>query len=132
MYEHTARFSLMRMAIVLDVSQSGYYALINAGRMPGPRTLARQVRDRKVKEAFGKSMQRDGARCIQVELAENGDQHDVKMIAASMCRQSLVPKAARKFKVTTDSNHKRPIAPNLLEQDKTTGPNQKWAGDTRM
>ena len=98
--------------------------------MPGPRALARQARDRKVKEAFDKSKQRDGARRIQVELAESGDQHDVKTIADSLRRQNLVPKAARKFKVTTDSNHKLPVAPNLLEQDFTaTGPNQKWAGD---
>ena len=39
-------------------------------------------------------------------------------------------KAARKFKVTTDSKHTLPVAPNLLEQDFTADePNQKWAGD---
>ena len=49
---------------------------------------------------------------------------------ASMSRQSLVAKAARKFKVTTDSHHKHPVAPNLLEQNFTaTAPNLKWAGD---
>ncbi len=47
-----------------------------------------------------------------------------------MKRQSLVAKAARKFKCTTDSNHRLPVAPNLLEQNFTaTAPNQKWAGD---
>lgn len=47
-----------------------------------------------------------------------------------MKRQSLVAKAARKFKCTTDSKHKLPVAPNLLEQDfNATAPNQKWAGD---
>ena len=47
-----------------------------------------------------------------------------------MKRQNLVAKAARKFKVTTDSNHRLPVAPNLLGQNFTTGqPNQKWAGD---
>ncbi len=98
--------------------------------MPGPRALVRQERDRKVKEAFNKSKQRNGARRIQAEQAESSDRHDVKTIADSMRRQHLVPNAARKFKVTTDSNHKLPVAPNLLEQDFTaTGPNQKWAGD---
>ena len=44
-----------------------------------------------------------------------------------MKRQSLVAKAARKFKVTTDSKHSLPVAPNLLEQDFTAdAPNQKW------
>ncbi|BEI26350.1 hypothetical protein KKIDH5335_46820 (plasmid) [Vibrio fluvialis] len=47
-----------------------------------------------------------------------------------MKRQDLTPKAARKFKCTTDSKHKMPVAPNLLAQDfNATAPNQKWAGD---
>jgi len=36
----------------------------------------------------------------------------------------------RKHKVTTDSNHKFNIAPNLLGRDFSANkPNQKWAGD---
>ena len=49
--------------------------------------------DGKVKEAFDNSKGRDGARRIQAELADNGDHHDVKTIASSMKRQSLVAKA---------------------------------------
>jgi len=41
-----------------------------------------------------------------------------------------VPKDARKFVVTTDSDHNLPVAPNLPEQNfEATAPNQKWAGD---
>jgi len=36
----------------------------------------------------------------------------------------------RKYKATTDSNHRFNIAPNLLDRDfSASGPNQKWAGD---
>lgn len=36
----------------------------------------------------------------------------------------------RKYKVTTDSHHERPVAPNILARDfEATLPNQKWAGD---
>ncbi|GAB3447537.1 hypothetical protein GCM10027396_19490 [Insolitispirillum peregrinum] len=36
----------------------------------------------------------------------------------------------RRFKKTTDSDHKGPITPNILDQDFTaTGPNQKWDVD---
>lgn len=67
---------------------------------------------------------RSGARRIQKELEANGNKHDVKTIAASMKRQSLVAKAARKFKCTTDSKHRLPVAPNLFEQDfNATAPN---------
>ena len=82
------------------------------------------------KRLFDNSKGRDDSRRIQKELAENGDSRNVKTIAASMKRQDLTPKAARKFKCTTDSQHKVPVAPNLLAQDfNAEAPNQKWAGD---
>lgn len=47
-----------------------------------------------------------------------------------MRRQALVAKASCKFIVTTDSNHKLPVAANLLAQNfEAEAPNQKWAGD---
>ena len=47
-----------------------------------------------------------------------------------MRRQQLIPKAARKFKVTTDSDHQLPIADNLLERDfSADAPNQKRVQD---
>ncbi len=59
------------------------------------REATRQEFDTKVKDAFDNSKGRDGSRRIQKELAENGDGHNVKTIAASMKRQDLTPKAAR-------------------------------------
>ena len=51
-------------------------------------------------------------------------------MAASLQRQGLRAKAARKFKATTNSRHTLPVAPNLLEQDFTAAaPNCKWVGD---
>lgn len=83
-----------------------------------------------MKQAFDRSKQRDGARRIQAELAEQSRRHDINTIASSMRRQGLTPKAVKKFKVTTDSRHQRPAAPNLLARDfKADAPNQKWAGD---
>ncbi|AAO07620.1 Transposase [Vibrio vulnificus] len=55
-----------------------------------------------VKEAFDNSKRPYDSRRIQKELAEHGDSYNVKTIAASMKRQDLTPKAARKFKCTTD------------------------------
>ena len=51
-------------------------------------------------------------------------------MAASLRRQGLVAKAARKFKATTHSKHSLPVFDNLLNQDfSATTPNQKWVGD---
>ena len=44
-----------------------------------------------------------------------------------MRSECLRAKAARKYKATTNSNHRLPVAPNLLEQDFTAvAPNRKW------
>lgn len=41
-----------------------------------------------------------------------------------------LPKAAKKFKATTNSNHQLPVAPNLLHQNFAAyKPNQKWVSD---
>ena len=130
MLEHQHRFSVKRMTVVLKVSRSGYYAWRNASSELGKRQLKRDDRDRKIKAAFDASKQRDGAPRIQAELADDGERANVKTIADSMRRQQLVPKAARKFKVTTNSDHRLPVAPNLLGRDFTAAaPNEKWVGD---
>ena len=39
-------------------------------------------------------------------------------------------KAAKKFKATTNSNHKLPVASNLLQQNfSASRPNEKWVSD---
>lgn len=114
----------------LDVSRSGYYQWLDVRENPSPRTQSKWVRDGLVSVAFTDSKGRDGARRIQAELRDQGHAHDVKTIADSMRRQQLVAKAAKKFKVTTNSDHTLPIAPNLLAREfDAAQPNQKWAGD---
>ena len=130
MLEHLLRFNMVRMTKVFGVSRSGFYYWIKHRHKAIQREAIRQKLDTKVKEAFDNSKGRDGLRRIQKELSENGDNHNVKTIAASMKRQDLTPKAARKFKCTTDSKHQMPVAPNLLAQNfNAVAPNEKWAGD---
>lgn len=130
MLEHQHSFSVARMVGVLQVSRSGYYQWRKNGHVTAPREQNRQIRDDKIKDIFEQSKERYGVTRIQVELADAGTPAAPKTIADSMRRQRLVPKAARKFKITTDSDHQLPVAPNLLERDFTaTAPNQKWVGD---
>lgn len=130
MLEHMLYFTVFRMAKVFAVSRSGFYYWVKHRHKSYQRMEVRNSLDAKVKEAFDKSKGRDGSRRIQIELADNGDNHNVKTITNSMKQQNLVAKAARKFKCTTDSNYIMPVAPNLLAQYFTaSAPNQKWAGD---
>ena len=68
---------------------------------------------------------------IQQQIQQDDQQHyNLKTVAASLQRQRLVAKAARKFKATTHSKHNLPVFDNLLNQDfSATAPNQKWVGD---
>ncbi|EHZ2755050.1 IS3 family transposase [Vibrio vulnificus] len=130
MLEHLLSFSIVRMAKVFGVSRSGFYYWVKHRHKAIQHEAIRQKLDTKVKEAFDNSKGRDGSRRIQKELSESGDNYNVKTIAASMKRQDLTPKAARKFKCTTDSKHQMPVAPNLLAQNfSASAPNEKWAGD---
>ena len=47
-----------------------------------------------------------------------------------MRQHGIRAKGKRRYKVTTDSNHDLPIAPNLLERQFTVArPDQVWVGD---
>ncbi len=69
-------------------------------------------------------------RCLVPDLLDQGHRYDRKTVAASMRRQSLRDKTARKYKVTANSKHNLPAAPNLLAQNfSACAPNQKWVSD---
>ena len=130
MQQHQASFRIKIMARVLDVSRSGFYAWRHRIGQHSPAQMQRETCDSRVAKAFVENKERYGARRLRHELLAEGWCYNRKTIAASLRRQGLKAKAARKFKVTTDSKHKRPVAPNLLKQDFTaTAPNQKWVGD---
>ena len=96
-------------------------------RKPSQRAEQRQQLDNRVKALFERHKCRYGAKRIQQQIQQNDQQHyNLKTVAASLQRQSLVAKAARKFKATTYSKHNLPVFDNLLNQDfSTTAPNQK-------
>jgi len=71
-----------------------------------------------------------GSPRIHAELKAQGQSHGLKRVARLMRDNGIHAKQKRKFKVTTDSKHSHPVAPNLLERDfDATAPNQKWLAD---
>ncbi|MDX6040136.1 IS3 family transposase, partial [Scandinavium lactucae] len=82
--------------------------------------------DAAVRQAFTEAKQRYGA----PRLADVLPEYNVKTIAASLRRQGLRAKAARKFSPVSYREHGLPVSENLLKQNfYASGPNQKWAGD---
>jgi putative transposase len=113
---------------VLDVSTSGYYAWTERG------ASRRSCRDldlgAKVRAAHAASKGRYGSPRVHAELRAAGEKVGRKRIARLMKQAHLEGRKRKRFRKTTDSNHRLPIAPNLLERNFTaTAPNQAWVTD---
>ena len=53
-----------------------------------------------------------------------------RYVSKRLQAMGLIPKARRKFKATTDSDHQLPVTPNLLQQDfSASKSNEKWVSD---
>lgn len=128
MSTHAAHFSIKVICRVLGVARSGYYAW--SSRKVSTYRQRRAELDRQVAQAFSARKGRSGASRLHHDLREAEMPCNRKTVAASMQRQGLRAKAARKFKATTHSRHSLPVAENVLKQDFTaSAPNLKWVGD---
>lgn len=115
---------------VLKVARSGWYVWRTRRTLLSPRKQFCQQCDAAVSDAFHQAKQRHGAPCLTDALRTRGMAYNVKTVAASMRRQGLRAKAARKFNPVSYRAHNLPVFDNLLNQDFTaSGPNQKWMQD---
>jgi transposase InsO family protein len=115
------------MCRLLDVSRSGFYAWLE-GRD------SRGLNDRRllgsIREIFAASGETYGSPRISHELRERGVACDKARVERLMRENGITPPRKKKYRVTTDSNHPNPVAPNILHRDFTSpGPNCRWAGD---
>ena len=130
MHNHSDEFKITSMSRVLGVARSGFYRWRQRGEQPTKRQQQRLALDKLVADAFAARKMRAGSPCLVLDLHDQGHAYDRKTVAASMKRQNLRAKAARKYKATTNSNHNLPVAPNVLQQNfSAEAPNQKWVSD---
>ena len=119
---------IFRLCRLLQVSVSGFYAWRNRG--PSQRQLDDMVLLAHVRAAFRRSRESYGAERVHHELAENGIEAGRHRVARLMRGDGLSPKRKQKFKKTTDSQHNKAVASNLLDQNfSAEAPNEKWAAD---
>ncbi len=125
---HKKAWPVTLMCEVLDVSRSCFYHW----RTRGPSQQERSTRelDSRIRELFARHKQRYGAPRITDDLHDEGIACSENRVARRMRVLGLKAIQAKKFKVTTDSNHSKPVAPDLIEQDfSAEEPNQKWTSD---
>lgn len=126
--KHAKSLSVRMMCRMLVVSPSGYYDWRD--RPPSMREQQDTELACKIKEIFDEEKSRAGAKRIAKRLRFKGIFIGRRRVARIMRKHEWRAKAARKYKATTNSNHKLPVAPNLLQQNfSASKPNEKWVSD---
>jgi len=116
------------MCRVFEVSRSGYYRWLK--RKPSQRHLDNQRLDAQIREIYEQSKGRYGSPKITQELRDQGRKVGKNRVAERMRKAGLRSKIRRKYRVTTNSKHKFPVAPNLLERNFTAqAPDRVWVSD---
>ena len=123
-----AGFPVRLLCRTLGVSRAGFYAWQT--RPPAPHTRADERLGLEIAAIHAESRQRYGSPRIHAELADRGCHTSRKRVARLMRARSLAARRRRRFRVTTQSRHPFPIAPNVLaRQFERAVPDQAWVTD---
>lgn len=113
---------------ILMVSTSGFYAWIN--RPPSEWTKEEMRLEVAIKAADNRTRHTYGAERLQHELVKDGIRAGICRIKRIKRKLGLRCKQKSKFKATTNSRHKLPVADNLLKQKfKAYKPDEVWLSD---
>ncbi|KVB17034.1 integrase, partial [Burkholderia cepacia] len=125
---HRDQYSVSRLCRVLGVSRSGYCRW--RGREPSRRAPANAKLDAEVAAIHRASRGSYGRPRVVRQLRAQGRPASAERVRRSLQRQGLRPVYKRAYRVTTDSTHRLPVAPNLLDR-RFDGwrPNQAWVSD---
>jgi len=128
MKELRLEYHVRLMRRVLSVSASGYYAWLD--RPLSKRSQEEMSLEVEIKAAHKRTRQTYGPERLQHDLAEHGIRVGICRIRRIRKRLGICCKQKRKFKATTDSKHRLPVAENLLgQQFQVYKPNTVWVSD---
>jgi len=116
---------------VLRASVSGYHAHVARQTSIAPRCfLSDEALLVHIKAVHSQSRGGYGRPRIWRELRNDGVRVGKQRLQTLMQKHGIRAKGKKRFKVTTDSNHDLPIAPNLLNrQFVVAAPDKVWVGD---
>jgi transposase InsO family protein len=125
---HRDRWPVRTMCRVLAVSPGGYYDWRR--RPASDRARRGEALVVAIKEVHAEVKARYGSPRLHAELVARGHRCCVNTVAKLMRRQGIAAKARRKYRCTTDSNHDRPVAENIVNrQFEPEAVNRTWAAD---
>ena len=128
MERHRGQYALVMMCRLLEVKRSTYYAW---RRRPESRRAKVDRRLQLEIEVSHKASDRSyGSPRVHQDLQELGICCGRKRVARLMRENGIRAKQARRYKVTTDSDHNYPVADNLLDrQFDVDEPDRVWTAD---
>ncbi|MCT1608071.1 IS3 family transposase [Nesterenkonia massiliensis] len=132
MHAEKHNHQIIRMARLLGVSASGYYAWAARGAQPaGPRMQRQRVIDEKVRKVHANSDDVYGAPRVTAQLDREGVKVNKKTVAASMRRQGLEGISPAMFTpVTTIAGVKPHRIPDRVKRTWDQGaPDKVWISD---
>ncbi|WP_420893269.1 IS3 family transposase [Rathayibacter rathayi] len=128
MHAEKSEFTIKRMARLLEVSRSGYYAWTR--RKPSPRALRREVIEGKVAAFHAASDDVYGSPRILADLRADGEIVSRKTVAAAMRRLGLRGVFPRRWRTTTITDREDAYPVDAVKREWDTGAlNQVWVGD---
>lgn len=112
--EQSDSYAVARLCRVLGVSRSGF--LQWRVRPPSKRTLANAALDAQVAALHAESSRSYGRPRLLQALQAKGVKVGHERVRRSLRRQALRCVYRRPYRVTTDSGHNKPVAPNVLDR----------------
>ena len=128
---HRREFPVSLMCRALEVSRSGFYDW----RKRGPREHPPEEQRLRVeiRSIHRRSRRSYGSPRVHRALRKRGMLCSRKRVERLMRQDGLRAKKKRRFQRTTDSNHSRPVAPNLLKRrfavEEVGGLDRVWVSD---
>ena len=114
---------------VMEVSRSGVYDYVQRGSRGDESGDAVEL-IAQGKTIHAETGQSYGSRRMAKQLQDNGYQVTRYRARSLMCKADVAVKRKKRFKVTTESRHNYPVAPNLLaRQFDVEAPNRVWGAD---
>jgi len=122
------RYPILLLRRIMNVSASGFYAWLE--RPPSERAKEEMRLEVEIKAAHRRTRQTYGAERLQHELEKHGVRVGICRLKRLRRKLGIRCKQKRKFKATTDSKHKLPVAENMLRQQfKVDAPDTVWVSD---
>lgn len=127
---HRLQYPVTTMCELLEVSRSGLNTA--RSRAPSPRAAEDARLIEQIRHAQQRHRGRYGRRRMTQHIAQQqGRCVNHKRVARLMREHGLQSWVRKRFRVTTtDSGHRLPLAPNVLQRDfAASAPNRKWLAD---